>query len=75
MQLDLQPGPGLVAPLTWVAAMLMARQLAVSAMRPLVLWEPLPSVRVMALLPSAAVRAFDQSISSGAASGSAATGV
>ena len=48
MQLDLQPGPGLVAPLTWVAA----HQLAVSAVRPLVL--ALPSVRVMALMPSAA---------------------
>jgi hypothetical protein len=38
----------------WVVAMLIAHQLAVPVVRPLARREPLPLVRVMALMPSAA---------------------
>jgi hypothetical protein len=41
----------------WVVAMLMAHQLAVPVVRPLARREPLPLVRVMALMPSAAALA------------------
>jgi hypothetical protein len=52
MRLDLQPGP--VAPTMWVGARLMAPQLAVPMVRPLVRRGALPLVWVMALMQSAA---------------------
>jgi hypothetical protein len=54
MQLDLPAGAGAGGAADVGGSDADGHQLAVSAVRPLVLWEPLPSVRVMALMPSAA---------------------